>query len=90
MYVIELQNSHHLIVTLKYLYIASYLLLITYNNSFAYEKLKSNVKNVLSQKSIVNTYVTGFMKTGLIVTFCILNLKYSRHCSSLMLDCSHA
>ena len=37
--------------------------------------------------------VTGFMKTIPNRTFCILentNLKYSRHCSSLMLDCSHA
>ena len=37
--------------------------------------------------------VTGFKKTDRIVTFCISRnpkLKYSRYCSSLMLDCSHA
>ena len=37
--------------------------------------------------------MTGFMKTIPNHTFCIsrnTNLKYSRHCASLMLDCSHA
>ena len=38
-------------------------------------------------------YVTWFWKTDLVGTFGILrntDFKYSSHCSSLMLDCTHA